>query len=55
MIYETVFEMVFMELDEKVTKLLSEGWKLYGNPYAAIEDDGGEKTTWYCQAVTKEI
>lgn len=33
--YKTVYAVNFDDLDAKVTKLLNEGYKLYGLPYTA--------------------
>jgi hypothetical protein len=44
--YKTVIKMSSNDFDAAVSKLLSEGWQLYGDPYV---NQGG----YYCQALIK--
>ena len=44
--YKTVIKMSSNDFDAAVSKLLSDGWQLYGDPYV---NQGG----YYCQALIK--
>jgi hypothetical protein len=45
--YQTVNSSVRAEFDAAVTKLLAEGWQLYGNPFVSHSGH-------YCQVMIKE-
>jgi hypothetical protein len=46
-IYQTVNSSIRAEFDAAVTKLLAEGWQLYGNPFVS-------QSGHFCQAMIKE-
>ncbi len=48
--YSTASGKTLQDLDALVTKLLREGHRLYGNPYAAAE----REESIFCQALTRD-
>ena len=48
--YVTAWGEVHHHLDDEVSEFISEGWELYGNPYASVNEDGG---TIYNQAMVR--
>ena len=43
------------EFSKEVTRLISENWELYGNPFCTTWINGFGVCTEYCQAMTKRL
>lgn len=53
--YKTLIELFASDLDKTVNAHLSDGWKLYGNPFVAPSKELDEDYLYFhCQAVVKE-